>query len=200
MDRPSPSRSHITVKVVICVCLLITSTGSLRAETFRLAGGMGLTVWPMSLDRATRTHSGVGLGITGRVMVRLFEHLRLQTGLLQGQFGEEDGSETWRSYVFFGAEAELPLFLDAYTAVGARVGGAHLTMIETISSQGDDTRLVRDVNRWTLLVEPMVSLGYLIADRFHVELEGGAALDVADEGVDVSFVMLVGVYFKMWSR
>jgi hypothetical protein len=154
----------------------------------------------MSLDQATRNHNGVGIGITGRLMVRLFEHLRLQAGLLQGQFAEEDDSEAWRSYVFFGAEAELPLFLDAYATAGTRIGGAHLTMIETISSQGDDTRLVRDVNRWTLLVEPMLALGYLIADRFHVELEGGAALDVADGGVDVSFVMLVGVYFKMWSR
>ena len=182
--------------LLVCAALLIG--GAARASTIRVIGGMGLTTWPMELRLGERSHSGVGLGISGRLMLRLFDHLRLQTGIVQGEFGEDDLSQVKRSLIFGGIEAQLPLFWDAYATVGARAGGAHLVLQQTDARLGDDQRQVRDLDRWTPLVEPTVALGYLLADKFHFELEGGLALDYADGALHTSFTVVLAVYFRMW--
>lgn len=169
-----------------------------HASTLRLSGGMGLTTWPMSIATEQGTHDGVGLGITGRFNLRLFDHLRLQAGLLQGEWQEDDLSQLKRSLIFFGAEARLPLWADLYATAGARVGGAHLVVTETLQTQANGQRSVADLNRWSPVVEPMLSLGWLLADKFHFEIDGGASLDFAGGQVGVSPIILVGVYFKMF--
>ncbi|MFH1807920.1 MAG: hypothetical protein ABIJ09_04205 [Pseudomonadota bacterium] len=179
------------------LALLVAATPA-AASTFRLTGGMGLTVWPQAQPLAGRLHEGVGLGISGRLMLRLFDHLRLQLGLVQGEFEQDDLSSLKRSLIFVSLEGQVPLFLDAYALAGARLGGSHLVMAQTTSVDAAGLRHVRDLDRWSPTVEPMVALGYLLADKFHLELEGGVALDWADGGLHTSYVVVIGVYFKMW--
>lgn len=169
-----------------------------HASTLRLSGGMGLTTWPMSIATEHSTHEGVGLGITGRLNLRLYDHLRLQAGLLQGAWQEDDLSQLKRSLIFFGAEARMPLWADFYATAGARIGGAHLVVTETLQTPSNGERSVADLNRWSPVVEPMISLGWLLADKFHFEIDGGASLDFADSQIRVSPIILFGVYFKMF--
>ena len=82
--------------------------------------------------------------------------------------------------------------------VGARIGGAHLVAVQTVGPAGQQPRTVRDYDRWTPLIEPMASLGWLFADKFHLELEGGVALDYHDGGLHTSYTLLLAVYFRMW--
>jgi hypothetical protein len=188
-------RTGLSALLPIAAALL---AGNASASTIRVTGGMGPTVWPMELQLGDRSHDGVGLGISGRLMLRLWDHLRLQTGLVQGEFEEADLSKVKRSLIFGAVEAQLPLFLDAYALVGARAGGVHLVLEQTLERSGDDQRRVRDLDRWTPLVEPTLALGYLLADKFHLELEGGVALDYADGALHTSYTIVLGIYFRIW--
>lgn len=189
-------KSHLLAALLLAATALFGNDA--RASTIRVTGGMGPTLWPMQLRLGDRSHDGIGLGISGRVMLRLWDHLRLQAGLVQGEFEEADLSKAKRSLIFGAAEAQLPLFLDAYALIGARAGGAHLVLEQTLERSGDGQRRVRDLDRWTPMIEPTVALGYLLADKFHLELEGGVALDYADGALHTSYTIVLGVYFRMW--
>lgn len=166
--------------------------------TARFMGGMGLTVWPMRLQLGTASHEGVGLGISGRVKALLWERLRLQVGLLQGSFEEEDLSAVKRSVIFGAAEFWTPLFADLYLTVGARIGGDHLEITQTVAQLGDEERRVRNIDGWTPVVEPLVTVGWLLAGKYHLELENGIAVSYRNGAMHVSYVAVIGVYFKMF--
>ncbi|MBN2358571.1 MAG: hypothetical protein JXR83_03900 [Deltaproteobacteria bacterium] len=182
----------------LLISAAVLSGGDAAASTIRATGGMGLTIWPMQLRLGDHSHDGIGLGISGRVMARLWDHLRLQAGLLQGEFEEADQSKAKRSFIFGAVEAQLPLFLDAYALFGARAGGSHLVLVQTEERLDDNRRRVRDLDRWTPLVEPTAALGYLLVDKFHLEIECGVALDYADGALHTSYTIVLGIYFRMW--
>jgi hypothetical protein len=117
---------------------------------------------------------------------------------VQGEFGEDDLSSLKRSLIYGAVEAQVPLVWDAYALFGARLGGSHLVMAQTAAVDADGLRQVRDLDRWSPTVQPMATLGYLLAERFHLELEGGVALDWADGGLHTSYLVVLGIYFKMW--
>jgi hypothetical protein len=123
--------------------------------------------------------------------------IRLQAGLLQGEFEEPDLSITKRSLIFGGVEGVAPLPLDLYLTLGARFGGSHLVLVETVASEDDDTRRVRDFDLWSPIAQPIAALGYALLDKYHFELEVGLPLDYLNDGLHVSYTVLVGVYFKM---
>jgi len=174
----------------------LSAAPAARALDFRAMGGMGLTIWPMELRLSERAHPGVGLGISGRVMAQL-GFVRLQAGLLQGEFEEDDRSILKRSYIFGGIEGVAPLPADLYLTLGARLGGSHLVLAETLDSGEDNTRRVRDFDIWSPLAQPIAALGWLLLDKFHIELELGLPLDYLNGGMHVSYTVLIGVYFKM---
>lgn len=163
----------------------------------RFVGGMGLAIWPMELKLTQRVHTNVGLGISGRLMVKVGDHLRLQAGLFQGNFGEEDKTQVQRNFIFAGIEGSVQLPADFYLNLGARFGGSHLEMVETLQRKKDDQRLVNDIDIWSPMVQPIVAAGCLLKKKYHVEVEAGTALTYIEGGWQVSYTALVGVYFAM---
>jgi hypothetical protein len=178
--------------------LLVAPEASALELTF--TGGMGLTVWPMNLRVTELDHSGVGVGISGRVMMRLGQYVRFQAGLLQGSFSEDDRSRVRRSGIFGSVEAFYHLHAPFYTSLGLKVAADHLRLTETLELLDDSTRLVNDVDRWTPMIEPFLTLGVLLGGRFHLELETGMIVAFFDGEVYLSAAVVLGVYFRMGGR
>jgi len=174
-----------------------TVPSSAEAVELRPAGGMGITFWFMSVDLTERSHSGVGIGISGRVMLRVGNHLRLQAGLLQGRFTEDDDSHVKRNLIMASAGFFQPLSGNFYFTAGARLGADHLDMIETIESVSGARRLVHDVDRWSFAWEPFLTLGLLVGHKYHFELETGSCFSYADGRVHITYTVVFGVYFAM---
>lgn len=185
--------------VVACaVCFSFgLDVGEAQAVDLYFTGGMGLTIWPMNIVETEISHSGLAFGISGRVMMRLGRYVRFQAGLLQGTFNEDDGSRVRRSAIYGSVEGFYPLPSDFYATVGLKVAADHLRMIETLEPMGDGTRLIRDVDHWTPLIEPFLTVGVRLAGRFHVELESGVIMAFVDGELYVSTAFVIGVYFRM---
>lgn len=161
------------------------------AAELRTMGGMGLTIWPMQLEGL----QGLGLGITGRLMVRIQDHLLFQAGILQGSFSEEDLSHAKNNLIFGAVAWHAPLPSNFYLLGGLRGGGIHQTLVVTLARPQADTRLVRDQERWSPALQPFLGVGRCFKDRIHLEFEAGPVWEPVHG--DLSLVMNVGAYFKM---
>lgn len=166
------------------------------------AGGMGLNIWSMAvrLEEADRLHQGVGLGINGRVMMKLGRHLRLQGGLIQGRFTEDDDSSIKRNLIFLAVEGVRPVSRRVYATLGLRLGADHLALLETLARESAGTRRIRDVDRWSVLWHPFATIGVLVGRKYHLELESGVAFAYIDSRVSVSTTITLGIYFGFGER
>jgi hypothetical protein len=166
------------------------------------AGGMGLNIWSMAvrLSEAERLHQGVGLGINGRVMMKVGDHFRIQAGLIQGRFTEDDDSAIKRNLIFLAVEGVQPVTRRVYASLGLRVGADHVALIETLAREGAGTRLVRDADRWSVLWHPFATIGVLVGRKYHMELESGAAFAYTDSQVYISYTITLGIYFGFGGR
>ena len=186
-------RIRSALVATLLLALLPRQAGAVEVPS-RFMGGMGFAVWPMKLSLPAQ-HQGVGLGISGRVMAR-FKMARLQLGLYQGSFEEDDLSTVKRSFIFAGAEVLLPLPGSFYATVGSRFGAAHLRVTETLQ-QEEDSRRVHDLDEWEPMAQPLTALGLLLARKYHFEAEVGSAISYSAGQWRVSATFLIGIYFRM---
>jgi hypothetical protein len=168
-----------------------------EAVEIRGAGGMGLNLWFMEIDVTDRSHQGIGIGITGRLFLEIGDNFRIQGGLIQGRFTEDDDSQIKRNYIFLAAEGVYRFLRRGYITAGLRMGADHLDMVETLEREADDIRRIRDVEPWSFVWHPFVTAAFLLAGRYHFELENGIAFTYTDSRVHISYVITVGVYFTM---
>lgn len=171
-----------------------------RAEQLRFTGGMGITLWSLGADGGAGRITGFGAGINGRVLMQIGDHLRVQAGLLQAETNHEDGTHLLRRIIGGAVEGLLWPSGGVYAGVGLRLGAENLEMVETVEPLGDDRRLVRDVDRWAFVGHPFVVGGVRLVDRYHVELETGVVLSMAEGRLEVFYTAVLGVYFRMGGR
>jgi len=196
-ERGMASRAHGRASAVLIAAAALVAAADAGAVDITGAGGMGLNIWPMAIDLAgtARVHQGVGLGINGRVMMKVGDHFRLQGGLLQGRFTEDDDSQVKRNLIFVAAEGVHAVSRRVYVSGGLRLGADHLSLVETLARDAPDTRLIRDAGRWSFLWHPFVMIGVLLGGKYHLELETGAAFDYVDSQVNTSYTITLGIYF-----
>ncbi len=168
-----------------------------RAGEVQFSGGMGLALWPMTVELTERAHRGVALAPAGRVRLRLGPHARLQTNAMMARFSEDDGSWVRRSLMVFGPQAIAPLSSRVYLAFGGHVGADSLRLSETVERTVDDLRLVRDASRWAPVFQPTLAFGVLIGHRIEFEVEVAESMVFAGDRVELSFWLGVGVYFRV---
>ena len=183
--------------MVIAALAVVLDSSEAEAIEVRGAGGMGLNLWFMEIDVTDRSHQGVGVGITGRLFLELGDHFRMQGGLLQGRFTEDDESQIKRNFIYLAFEGVHRFLRRGYLTAGLRLGADHLDMIETLERGDGGTRLVRDVEPWSFVWHPFVTAAFLLAGRYHFELENGVAFTYTDSRVHVSYMITMGVYFTM---
>lgn len=185
--------------LLLIVSVVLLASPDAEAVEIRGAGGMGLNLWFMEIDVTDRSHQGVGIGITGRLFLEIGDHFRIQGGLIQGRFTEDDESQIKRNCFFLGAEGVYRFFRRGYITAGLRMGADHLDMVETLARESDDIRRVRDVEPWSFVWHPFVTAAFLLAGKYHFELENGVAFTYTDSRVHISYVITFGVYFTMGS-
>jgi hypothetical protein len=197
-----PRRARIYVAATLAGAVVLATAPRARAVDITGAGGMGLNIWSMAvrLEEAERIHQGVGLGINGRVMMKVGDHFRLQGGLIQGRFTEDDDSSIKRNLIFFAVEGVQPVSRRVYASLGLRLGADHVAMVETLSREGAGTRLIRDADRWSVLWHPFATIGVVVGRKYHFELESGAAFAYTDSRVFVSYTITLGIYFGFGER
>lgn len=183
--------------LVLLVSVVLLAAPDAEAVEIRGAGGMGLNLWFMEIDVTDRSHQGVGIGITGRLFLEIGDHFRIQGGLIQGRFTEDDESQIKRNYFFLAAEGVHRFFRRGYVTAGLRMGADHLDMVETLARESDDVRRIRDVEPWSFVWHPFVTAAFLLAGKYHFELENGVAFTYTDSRVHISYVITFGVYFTM---
>jgi hypothetical protein len=152
---------------------------------------MGVTAWPMRVGQ----EAGLGLGITGRLMLRVEDRVLFQAGILQGALSTEDLSHRKKSLIFGGAAWHRPVGETLYLQPGLRLGALHEVRLDTLSLEADGTRRVRDRERWSLAPQPFLGLGRCFKDRIHLEVEGGPLFETGTGGVSWAFNL--GAWFKM---
>lgn len=107
-------------------------------------GGMGVNFWSMDVSLAGRAHQSVGIGVTGRVHLKLGPYSRIQAGLVQGRFTEDDASHVKRNLSYAAGEGVYYVSDHVYFTAGLRLGGDHLDISEPLETLDDDRRVVRD--------------------------------------------------------
>lgn len=117
------------------------------ASEVRFGGGMGLAVWPMTVEIGERSHRGAALAPAGRIRLILGPHARLQTDAMMARFSEDDGTWVRRSLMVLGPQAVAPLSDRVYLAFGGHLGADSLVLGETVRRTEDGLRVVRDVDR-----------------------------------------------------
>ena len=166
----------------------------------KITGGMGVTLWPLGVAGVAGERVGFGAGINGRLLMQIGPHVRLQAGLLQGEFNLEDRTHVVRRIIGAAAEAVRAPTENTYFTVGIRLGAENLEMEETVGILEPGRRAVSDVDRWAFVAQPIVTGGVRIAGRYHIELETGIVLSQVDGRFSVSYTAVLGIYFRMGGR
>jgi hypothetical protein len=194
---PRPLRGALLIGA-----FLIALTVSTRAEALELVGmgGMGVNFWSMDVSMTGRTHQKIGVGVTGRVHLKLGRFARVQAGLIQGRFHEEDESRVKRNLIFGAAEGVYHVTENLYVTAGLRLGGDHIELTETLESLGGGRRMVQDADRWSFLWEPFFTIGLRLAEKYHFELETGLACALEGAQVRFSTIIKLGIFFRMGGR
>lgn len=197
-----PRRCSTLAAATLAGALVLLAAPLARAVDLTGAGGMGLNIWPMAvrLEEAERLHQGVGLGINGRVMMKVGPYFRLQGGLIQGRFTEDDDSSVKRNLIFLAVEGVRPVSRRVYASLGLRLGADHVALVETLERVDAGTRLIRDADRWSVLWHPFATIGVVVGGKYHLELETGVAFAYTDSRVVISSTITLGIYFGFGER
>lgn len=189
-----------TLGPLAVVLLVVSAAPDARAVELRGMGGMGVNFWFMDVDLGLRAHRGVGVGVAGRVHLKIGPYLRVQAGLIQGRFTEDDDSHLKRNLIYGAVEGVYHFGRRTYVTGGLRLGADHVSLTETRERLDVDLRMVADLDRWSVLFEPFLTIGLQLAEKYHFELETGAALVNVDGQIRITYIITAGIFFRMGGR
>lgn len=163
----------------------------------KLIGGPGYTAWRSSVAGQAGRRSGWGRGISGMGAYQFGEHLRLTSGLLQGELELEDHTVVSRTLIFGGVRGVLPLLTDLYLCAGVEAGASRLKVAEALNVDAQGRTHMVFSESWTLAVQPVAAVGFRPRPKYHLELMVASPVDRHGQGWQGSWLVMLGIFFWM---